>query len=61
MGIQAFRRCAPVLFAGMRRLMKMPRRLARRARLAVEVAAAVAFVLEAFLERFGDPGLGFVA
>jgi hypothetical protein len=49
------------MFVGMKRLMRMPRRFARRMRLAVEVAAAVAFVVEALLERFGDPGLGFVA
>ena len=45
----------------MKRLRRFPRRLARRIRLAVEVAATLAFVVEALLERFGDPGFGFAA
>jgi len=43
----------------MKRLMKFQRRLARRLRVGVEIVTAVAFVIEAVVERFGDPGLGF--
>lgn len=45
----------------MKRFLRVPRRLGRRLRGVVEVAAAIAFVLEAALERFGDPGLAFLA
>lgn len=45
----------------MSRLLKGPRRLARRLRRVAEVVTAVAFVFEAVLERFGDPGFGFVS
>jgi hypothetical protein len=45
----------------MKRLFRFPRRLARRVRLGVEVLATAAFVVEALLERFGDPGFAFVA
>src|SRR5579872_3609462 len=37
-----------------RRAFKLPRRLGRRLRRAVEIASVVAFVVEAVLERFGD-------
>lgn len=45
----------------MTKLFRSPRRLARRLRLAVEILATLAFVAEALLERFGDPGLNFAA
>ncbi len=45
----------------MTRLLKFPRTLVRRVRRGVEVFAAAAFVVEALLERFGDPGVGFLA
>ena len=45
----------------MKRLMKFQRKLARRLKLGVEIVGVVAFVVEAFVERFGDPGFGFVS
>ncbi len=45
----------------MTRLLKGPRALGRRFRRVAEVVTAVAFVFEALLERFGDPGFGFVS
>lgn len=45
----------------MKRLLGFRRRLGRRFRIGVELMATVAFVVEACLERLGDPGLGFIA
>lgn len=45
----------------MNRLLTFSRKLARRLRRGAEELTAAVFVFEALLERFGDPGLGFVS
>lgn len=43
----------------MRRFKKFKEKLAKRLRAGVEVMTVAVFVVETFLERFGDPGFVF--